>query len=365
MTVAVPAGERILITGGAGFIGTRLCRALGTHNAIMVYDNLHPQVHGPAPKIDLPATLVRGDICNRDAVTKVVESFRPTIVIHLAAETGTGQSFDEPGRYCSVNVVGTANLIEAVRQLSSMPKKFVLAASRAVYGEGSYADRRGNVVAPLPRRYADMEKQRFDLYDEEGRQLRAVATKEDLSPSPGSVYGSTKLMQEYLLKQTAMDCSCVALRLQNVYGPGQSLRNPYTGVLSIFCKQALDGATLNIFEDGEIIRDFVYVDDVVAAFVAACGSDDVSGKTINIGSGRATSILSAAEIILVQLGQPANKRTISGDFRAGDIRHAVADISAAREYLGWWPRTSLEEGLGKLTSWAKAVRVEGVPDGRL
>jgi dTDP-L-rhamnose 4-epimerase len=159
-------------------------------------------------------------------------------------------------------------------------------------------------------------------------------------------------MQEYLLQQSPAPWDHVILRLQNVYGPGQSLRNPYTGVLSIFCQQVMAGRTLNIFEDGEIYRDFIFVDDVVSAFVAACATDAAGGQIINIGDGRATSIREAAELILKELKSDRGL-TISGDFRAGDVRYAVADTRKAHDLLGWSPQISFEQGVAALVAWAR------------
>ncbi len=358
MTGSTLSGSRIFVTGGAGFIGSRLVKALVAEGAdVAIYDNLLAQVHGPSPHIDLPAKIIIGDVRDGDKLSDSLASHAPSIVIHLAAETGTGQSADEPVRYTDVNVGGTARLIEAMRALPTPPDRVVLAATRAIYGESAYLDAAGAMIAPEPRRVGDMEKGIFDVQDLTGALLRPVKTPETLHPTPGSVYGSSKLMQEYLFRQVPAKWQTVILRLQNVYGPGQSLRNPYTGVLSIFCQHALAGKTLNVFEDGEIYRDFVFVDDVVSAFVAACHSPRVGGKTLNIGTGEGTSILSAARLILNRLGLPADRLRISGDFRAGDVRHAVADISAALRDLDWAPRVAFADGVGALADWAKVERI--------
>jgi len=346
--------ERVLITGGAGFIGSRLAKALLACGAdVLAYDNLNAQVHGEHPVLDDEVPLVRGDVRDRAALESTIAGYLPTVVVHLAAETGTGQSGDEPSRYAEVNVVGTARLIEAMRCAKQAPRRVVLAATRAVYGEGAYAGNSGTVTVPAPRRAADMAAGRFGLFDADGHLLTPMATPEHLTPAPASVYGSTKLMQEYLLQQTDGSWSLAILRLQNVYGPGQSLRNPYTGVLSIFCQQALSGQVLNIYEDGEIHRDFVFVDDVVAAFLAACVSAGAAGRTINIGTGRRTSIRNAAEAILSALGLACDRLKITGNFRVGDVRHAVADIRCAQEVLDWRPNVAFEEGIAALATWAR------------
>jgi dTDP-L-rhamnose 4-epimerase len=357
-------GERVFVTGGAGFIGSRLVRALADQGAeVLAYDNLHPQVHGEAADPRLAVPLVRADVRDRDALQRAVHEQQPTLVVHLAAETGTGQSADLVSRYAEVNVVGTAHLIEAMRSAPRPPRKVVLAATRAVYGEGAYADAGGRLQVPPPRQPADMAAGRFDLFDADGTRLTPVPTPETVRLVPGSVYGSTKLMQEYLLQQSLADWQTTILRLQNVYGPGQSLRNPYTGVLSIFCQQAMAGRTLNIFEDGDIHRDFVFVDDVVRAFVAACAGDGAAGRIVNIGTGERAAILDVARMILQRLGLPADRCTVTGDFRKGDIRHAVADITRAREWLNWAPQVGLEQGVAALVDWAqqqaKAAPVHG------
>ena len=350
--------ERIFVTGGAGFIGSRLAGVLTEAGAkVLAYDSLIPQVHGHDAVPVLKGELVRADIRDRAALSTAVRDFAPTIVVHLAAETGTGQSAEEPARYSEVNVVGTALLIETLRALPQPPRRLVLAATRAVYGEGAYLDAQGRLTVPPPRRAADMARGLFDLVDAAGQPLTPVPTPESVATMPGSVYGSTKLMQEHLLQQSTAPWDVVMLRLQNVYGPGQSLHNPYTGVLSIFCQQAMSGHKLSIFEDGRIYRDFVFVDDVVRAFVAACSTAEAAGRVINIGTGVRAAIGDVALSILECLGIPADRCAVSGEFRAGDVRHAVADVNLAEAVLGWRPRVALQEGVGALVDWAVKNRV--------
>lgn len=349
------SGRRVFITGGAGFIGSRLARALTDRGAVVsIYDNLLEQVHGAEPDVDVAGRLIIGDIRDEQALAGAISVSRPEIAIHLAAETGTGQSADEPARYADVNVVGCAKLIEILKAQPDPPRRVILAATRAVYGEGAYRDRNGRVFAPEPRSPESMADGVFDLLEASGEVLEPLRTREDLPPRPGSVYGSTKLMQEYLLQQTPAPWDVVLLRLQNVFGPGQSLRNPYTGVLSIFCQQILSGGDVGVYEDGRIFRDFVYVDDVVAAFVAACTSDRASGQVINIGTGHATSILHAAERILAHLGAEPNRCRVNGAFRAGDVRHAVADVSKAADLLDWRAEVAFDEGVARLVAWARS-----------
>lgn len=356
--------RNILITGGAGFIGSRLVSALlkiDPASRIWILDNLHPQVHGlnaENPGFSKSVEFLRGDVADKSVMQAVVKSAQPELIYHLAAETGTGQSYDEVSRYCDVNVTGTANLIEAVRSESGVvTKKIVLAASRAVYGEGGYRDSDGRVYVGLPRQSVDMSSGDFSVPLPVGAKLpvEAISSNARLPVAPASVYASSKLMQEYLLKQTGEGAfwKSTILRFQNVYGPGQSLRNPYTGVLSIFCRQLLERKKLAIYEDGLIARDFVYVDDVVDALVKAGQNDLPHGSTVDIGTGKAVSILDVARLLMQSLGLHDDQFTITGQFRVGDIRHACADISEAQKLMGWEPRISVEAGLSLLANWAR------------
>lgn len=327
----------------------------------MVFDNLHPQVHGTEPtlpKFSKNVVFRKGDVANAEELEEAIIASNPDLVFHLAAETGTGQSYDEPSRYNQVNVIGTANLIEAVRKLDrgKASCRIVLAGSRAVYGEGAYTSNGSDVLAGPARESKNLAKGLYTPVDRYGRKLDPISTPECLQPNPASVYASTKLMQEYLLTQCAVagDYESVILRFQNVYGPGQSLNNPYTGVLSIFSNQILQGRTLNIFEDGEIVRDFVFVDDVVEALCKAGYTAQAPDGPVNIGSGYPATILETAQILLQELGANRQNFAISGDFRPGDIRHAVADVERAHTLLDWQAKTSLAEGLSSLAQWAKA-----------
>ncbi len=361
------AGRSILITGGAGFIGARLSASLTEAGAkVTVFDNLLDQVHGDnSANLDRLAAAqlqpVVGDVRDADALQAAFDASKPEIVIHLAAETGTGQSFDEPDRYCAVNVQGTAHLINAIRK-SGTVKRVLLAGSRAVYGEGACVDANGAHQLALPRGDAALAAGQFAPKDAQGRDLTPVPTAAaNTAVQPASIYASTKLMQEYLLEQAfwGTDIGVGIIRLQNVYGPGQSLSNPYTGVLSIFTRQIMEGKTLNIYEDGEITRDFVYVDDVVAAFVALCTSDVLPAGICDIGSGEASTIINTARTLLELLGADTGKTEITGDYRPGDIRYGVADITAARDALNWTPKVDLQTGLHALVEWSKTQQAEG------
>ncbi|MEG3089309.1 NAD-dependent epimerase/dehydratase family protein [Sphingomonas sp. PB4P5] len=355
----------ILITGGAGFIGKRLALSLGrAGHSVTVFDNLHPQVHtDPGGTIvelkNSQIEFIQGNILDREALLKAIVVARAEIIVHLAAETGTGQSYDMPAHYCDVNVTGTARLIEAVRAAEIQGigvRRVILAGSRAVYGEGACRNRNGVEVTALPRLSADLAVGDYGPKDAAGTSLQPIASRASTTtPAPASIYASSKLMQEYLLRQ-GFEQSVVRvsiLRLQNVYGAGQSLHNPYTGVLSIFAQQLLEGKTLNIFEDGEIVRDFVYVSDVVAAFHRLCELEQAPEETVDVGSGKGASIIEVARTMIDALGLSGNLITVTGQYRPGDVRFAVADISAAERVLGWTPQIGLGDGIRALVEWAR------------
>lgn len=353
---------KVLITGGAGFIGTWLTREIQDRCDVTLFDNLHPQVHGldkarASAEAAAKAHFIEGDIADREAVAAAVRDTAPEVIYHFAAETGTGQSYDEPTRYNMVNVIGTTNLVEAVRAHGGSVRRVAVASSRSVYGEGACKDGAGRIVTAPPREIRRMEAGDFDLYDAEGNRLTPIPTPEDITLMPASVYASSKLMQEYLLEQCfqGTDVEVAMLRLQNVYGPGQSLKNPYTGVISIMSQQIEQGKRLNVFEDGEIYRDFVFVGDVARAFAMAGLGEKCPRGPINIGNGAATSILEMAESLLKLYGRDPSERDISGAFRAGDVRYAVGDLSRARAELGFEPEVDFAEGLSRFFDWARAA----------
>ena len=321
------------------------------HNVVGV-DNYLRQVHGDFPVKDFNFKIIEGDIRDFNILSNLISSYKFSIIFHLAAETGTGQSFDEPTRYSDVNVIGTTNLFEAIRSANYKPSKIILAGTRAVYGEGMYVNQDGIEEEACSRKSVNMKLGDFSVYGRNGNLLFPKPTPETLQPNPDSVYASSKLMQEYLIKNLASEIDWTILRFQNVYGPGQSLKNPYTGVLSIFCSQIKAGKSLEVYEDGNIYRDFVYVDDVVSSLVAAMNS--ASREIINIGSGGASSMQEVVELLL-RLAHSKGFSTdysITGKFREGDIRFAQANISKALNLLDWSPKVSINEGLTRLVDWS-------------
>lgn len=359
--------EHVLITGGAGFIGSRLARRLvdGGHS-VTVLDALIPQVHGADPSESSPlvksldgiAEVIRGTVTNSGDIRKALTG--ATVVVHLAAETGTGQSMYEIDRYVETNVGGTAKLLDLLTNEQHSVKRIVVASSRSIYGEGAYENRHGEVVYPPHRADEAMAKGDFRVLDVDGEELRMLATSEDARLHPSSVYGITKQMQESLIMTVGptIGVAPVALRYQNVYGPGQSLKNPYTGILSIFSTLIRQGKEINIFEDGLESRDFVYIDDVVEATFLAVTHPDAAGGIFNVGSGVATTVKDVVQALFGAFGSQVPTR-ISGNYRLGDIRHNVADTTRLSEVLGFTPAVSFADGVQRFVDWVLTEPVEG------
>lgn len=351
--------KNILITGGAGFIGSSLAlKLIGLGYAVTVLDSLSEQIHGKDPeknshlylRIAGKVHFIKGDITNRSDVEKALEG--QNAIIHLAAETGTGQSMYQIEKYSHVNVYGTSLLLDAIVNTKNSVKKMILASSRAVYGEGKYINSNSEIRYPNQRNSATMQRGIFDMTEENGEILQSLPTDENSKLHPTSFYGITKLQQEQMVEHVckSIGIDFTILRYQNVYGKGQSLLNPYTGILSIFSTQILNGKSLNIFEDGLPTRDFINIEDVVFATVKSLETDRANNEIINVGNGIATSVL---EIALL-LAEKYNKETaldISGDFRLGDIRHNFADLKKMSETLDFEPSISLKEGMQEFTDW--------------
>ena len=349
---ATSTGTTVLVTGGAGFIGCALSHKLAANaDRWVVLDSLHPQVHtGVGRPADLheAAELVVGDVTDAAVWDAVLASASPDVVIHLAAETGTAQSLNEATRHAKANVVGTTELTDAFGRSGLLPRRIILSSSRAVYGEGTWRRSNGALFRPGQRSHTQLEAAQWDFPDAVSIPSTAAATV----PTPTSVYGATKLAQENILSAwgSSRGVEITTLRLQNVYGPGQSLINPYTGIVSLFSQLARASKSIPLYEDGQITRDFVFIEDIADAFVATLALDgaEVNG-TFDIGSGTGTTIARLAEIIAEFYGAPAP--AVNGAFRDGDVRHAAVDIADSLNALAWSPRWTVEAGVGALQEW--------------
>lgn len=342
----------ILITGGAGFIGSHLARALVERgDTVRLFDSLIPQVHGAgSPALPPEAELMIGDVRDPVHVGKAIQGM--DAVIHLAAEVGVGQSMYAIDRYVAVNDLGTAVLFQAL--IENPVRRVIVASSMSIYGEGLYRDADGAPVENAVR--STSGPGRWDLVDSAGLPLTAAPTPEWKRPNLASVYALTKYVQECLTLNVcaAYGMEGVALRLFNVYGPGQALSNPYTGVLAIFASRLLNGRPPLVFEDGHQRRDFVHVSDVARAFVAALDAPAAVGGVYNVGSGKDRSVLQVAQALAAAMGRPDIDPQVTGQSRTGDIRHCFADIAKARADLGYAPRVAFEAGVAELVDWLAA-----------
>jgi dTDP-L-rhamnose 4-epimerase len=358
--------QHVLITGGAGFIGSRLANYLiSKGHKVRVLDNLSPQIHGVEPEssalfrsLHHSIEFIFGSVTNRADLIKSLQNV--DTVVHLAAETGTGQSMYAIQHYSDVNIGGTALLLDVIANEQLPINKIVVASSRAVYGEGKYQCNQHGFVYPGSRSAKDMEQGDFSVHCpvcEKPAEL--VATDEDTPVSPSSVYGITKLNQEQMVLTVgrALGISAIAFRYQNVYGPGQSLSNPYTGILSIFSTRIRNRSAINIFEDGKESRDFVYIDDVVSVTANAVEYKAPLIGVFNVGSGVATDVSTIADTLQRLLGEIVPTK-ISGQFRIGDIRHNFADITKVGKTLGFKPSVFIDEGLHKFVNWVKSEQVQ-------
>ena len=355
----------VLLTGGAGFIGSRLTRLLLSHGfAVRILDNLTPQVHGAVPDglswlSNSDIDFFRGSVTNKSDIERSLKGV--SVVVHLAAETGTGQSMYEISKYNFVNSQGTAQLLDVLSSCRSHSvSRLVLASSRAVYGEGAYTCKfclgSSGRLFPLPRSLDQLTAHRWNpICATCGSDLVAVPTLETDPVLPASVYAATKYAQEDLVRIVCQSIGIdhAILRFQNVYGEGQSLKNPYTGILSIFSTRIRQRLELPIFEDGLESRDFVHVDDVARAIVAATTSLSSVGGIINIGSGSGTSVIDVARELMTALGIEVPLR-VTSEYRIGDIRHNIADISRFCTLLPGGPQISLAEGLARFATWVIA-----------
>jgi dTDP-L-rhamnose 4-epimerase len=344
----------VLITGGAGFIGSALAhRLVDAGYDVAVMDVLHPQVHGEHAAIDLPPSvrLFTGDVTHAPDVDAVLRLSRPAQIVHLAAETGTAQSLSEATRHGSVNVVGTTQLLDGLSRSAHVPDQLVLASSRAVYGEGAWQCG-SQIFYPQPRSHAQLVGGIWDPQGPTGEPaspLPSCAGRTE--PRPTNIYAATKLAQEHILAAwaAAHDTNLSVLRLQNVYGPGQSLTNSYTGIVALFARLARERRLLEVYEDGRIMRDFVYIDDVVEALFAAIEGPAAEPRCLDIGSGIPTTIHQLAQKIAAICNGP--EPVVVGKFRDGDVRAASCNVEPAQNGLDWRPKWALEDGLHALLEW--------------
>ena len=343
--------RRILVTGGCGFIGRYVVQELrsGNYN-VRILDSLVDQVHGDTPvTIPTGAELVEADIRDMDAVKNSLRDVDG--VIHLAAEVGVGQSMYEIARYVGANDLGTAVLLESMIDLPI--EKIVVASSMSVYGEGLYVAEDGRTFGNIRRRREDLELGSWDPIGPQGQRLKPAPTDEEKPVDLASIYALSKYSQEkqVLIHAGAYGVDATALRLFNVFGAGQALSNPYTGVLANFASRLLNGQPPMIFEDGQQKRDFVHVKDVARAFRLALENPRSAGQVINIGSGRAYSINEVALSLAEAMGVPDIRPLLLHKARSGDIRNCFADISKAREFLGFEPHRNLENALDDFAAW--------------
>jgi dTDP-L-rhamnose 4-epimerase len=357
---------KILITGGLGFIGMQVAGQLvAQKRRVLLFDNLSPQIHGAIPDLSSLSLLksgavevYRGDVRTARDWSEVLGDVE--CVIHLAAETGTAQSMYEISRYTSTNVGGTGALLDYLANHTHQVKKIILASSRSIYGEGAYRCGRCGVVYPPARSEESLREMRWQpACPACGGDIQAVATPEDAKTHPASIYAATKLAQEDLVRVAAeaLGIAAVIFRFQNVYGEGQSLKNPYTGILSIFSNQIRAGKTVNLYEDGQESRDFVHVSDVARAVMLAVDSDGAEGATLNVGYGKPTTVEQIALLLGERFGSTVEP-VVSGQYRLGDIRHGFADTMAIRRVLGFVPEVSLEQGLTRFVEWVKHQPIE-------
>jgi dTDP-L-rhamnose 4-epimerase len=345
----------VLVTGGAGFIGSHLVDALVERgHSVRILDSLVEQVHGDgAPAhINTQAEFVHADVCDSEAVARALEGI--DVVYHQAAEVGVGQSMYEIVRYVKANDLGTAVLLEEMIKRPEQFKKLVVASSMSIYGDGAYyCEGCDKQVNPYLRGNEQLAAHEWNFKcDDCGGELETIGTNEAKPLFPTSVYAVSKQDQEQycLAVGRAYKIPTVAFRYFNVYGTRQSLSNPYTGVCAIFSSRLLNDQAPTIFEDGEQSRDFVHVSDIVQANLLALETDKADYQTMNVGTGRATSVTSIAKMLAKGLGKEIDPIIVS-KYREGDIRHCVADITKIRELLGYEPKVALEAGLEELLGW--------------
>jgi dTDP-L-rhamnose 4-epimerase len=360
--------SRVLVTGGAGFIGSHLVDALlARGDEVRVLDSLDPLAHAEsAPAhLDPAAELLVGDLRDRRAVERALGGVDR--VFHLGGAVGNGESMMNVRRAVDVNSGGTAELLEAVLARRDQVRRLVVASSMVVYGEGAYLCPEHGERSPGPRPEEQLRRRVWEPRCERcGGELEPIATREDAPLRPASVYGITKRDQEELalVLGRAYGLEAVALRYLNVYGPRQALGNPYAGVAALFAARLLNGRRPIVFEDGAQIRDLVHVSDVVRATLVAMDAPGAPGHAINVATGRRVRVLDLARRVAEALGSSLAPE-VTGQFRAGDIRHCFADARRARELLGFEARLELAQGLPELAEWVAGMSVREWGDAAL
>lgn len=346
----------ILVTGGAGFIGSALSSKICESSLLVVaVDSFLEQVHPSGQRsefMDDRVQLLKGDVRDEQMWDALLSEYCPVQVVHLAAETGTAQSLTEASRHASVNVLGTTRMLDAFARAGIIPARIVLASSRAVYGEGMWQDKSGLRFYPPPRTHEMLARGQWTPRSADGSEAIPLPHEAAVvAPRPTSIYGATKLAQEHVIAAwcAAFSTPLSILRLQNVYGEGQSPYNSYTGIINVFHRLAKAGEAIPVYEDGRILRDFVHVDDVTEVISLILASGERDNQTFDVGSGLETTIHDAARII-ARLHQ-APEPVICGKFRDGDVRAAVANAMAMQDLTGLSARVSFEQGSRRVGDW--------------
>jgi dTDP-L-rhamnose 4-epimerase len=342
------------VTGGAGFIGCAISGSLAHRfDEVVVLDCLHPQIHPVAVRpaaLDPRVDFRLADITDPDVWDRALSVQRPDVVVHLAAETGTGQSLRESSRHAHVNVVGTTTMLDAFARHDHVPRQIVLSSSRAVYGEGAWRRADGTIYYPLQRDREQLARAEWNFAG--ASPVPFSASRTELHPT--SIYGATKLAQEHILESwcNAFGTKLAIPRLQNVYGPGQSLTNSYTGIVTLFAQVARNKGSIPLYEDGLMLRDFVYIEDVANALLALIDAAPDGTSRYDIG-GETATIEKMANFMTERYLAPAPH--VSGQFRYGDVRHASSDMSETLSSLQWSPQWSLDRGLESLCVWIDRI----------
>jgi dTDP-L-rhamnose 4-epimerase len=351
------SNNTVLVTGGAGFIGSHVVELLlQKGQSVRVLDSLVEQVHqGAGPRyVPSGAEFIQGDVRDRDTLQKALRGVDR--VVHLAAEVGVGQSMYEISRYVDVNSGGTGMLLDVIVNAKADVSRIVVASSMSIYGEGAYTCAEHGQVAPKLRTESQLKNREWDPQCPTCEAtLTPVPTGEEKTLLPTSVYAISKMDQELLCLSVgaAYGISTVALRYFNAYGPRQALSNPYTGVAAIFSGRLLNGRAPLAFEDGQQLRDFVHVRDVARATILALESEEAAGQAVNVGVGSPLAIVEVAQLLAKQLGLDINPE-ITGKYRVGDIRHCWADPARAEKLLGFTAEIPLESGVAELIDWVSS-----------